>query len=250
MPRPKLPRPTCTICQKPRSRQSVAFCSNRCQMKYMSGPRHWNYKGGHTAKNGYRTICRDGRTIFEHRLVMELHLGRRLARHEHVHHINGNRSDNRIENLKLFDTQEAHSRYHWEINHDNLAKSRFTSRICKNCTRSFIGATSATLCSTCHLPHRKLQKAAASRRYYHSHRTRCLSVHRKWYFKNHDRMIHIGRTYYRKHRTRLQKYARAYHHSHQEERRAYHRIYQLKNRARLLAYDKQRYQKRKLARTS
>jgi len=52
---------------------------------------------------GYRRIhTGDGRRVMEHVHVMEQHLGRRLEPHENIHHRNGLRDDNRLENLELW----------------------------------------------------------------------------------------------------------------------------------------------------
>ncbi len=47
-----------------------------------------------------------------HRLVMEHLIGRRLRRGEIVHHINGNKRDNRPCNLELFPSISAHMKHH------------------------------------------------------------------------------------------------------------------------------------------
>ena len=51
---------------------------------------------------GYRLISVNGSRVLEHRHIMEQHLKRSLLTHENVHHLNGQRTDNRLDNLELW----------------------------------------------------------------------------------------------------------------------------------------------------
>jgi hypothetical protein len=104
-------------------------CSRKCalaaQSKKFSGSGHPLWKGGRTVnRQGYiRVWIPDDHPfismkpanqagLLEHRLVMAEHLGRPLAKNETVHHINGVRDDNRIENLQLRNGQHGQGKRH------------------------------------------------------------------------------------------------------------------------------------------
>ncbi len=80
-----------------------------------------NYKTGKSLSYGYVRILspnhpnRNKTTgyILEHRLVVEKYMGRLLKRTENVHHIDGNRLNNNINNLMVFRSMSSHLKYEW-----------------------------------------------------------------------------------------------------------------------------------------
>lgn len=72
------------------------------------GEDHYNWQGGFKIQDGYKRILTDDGYVAEHRIIAEKALGRPLKDGEVVHHISGDRLDNRNANL-LICTNSYHS---------------------------------------------------------------------------------------------------------------------------------------------
>lgn len=128
----------CKICGKmfyvhPSKVITAKYCSINCRNKdkdffsRLRGKNHPSWKGGKNKISGYMYIKNydhpyrnSGNYVAEHRLEMEKKLNRYLNSNEEVHHINGNKIDNRIENLELV-----------------IKKMHFGKIICPHCQKQF-----------------------------------------------------------------------------------------------------------------
>jgi hypothetical protein len=97
-------------------RGNVKYCSRSCLAKDLLSnyPAIHGFKKLNKPLHTYKCIYVDGKRVREHRWLMEQHLGRKLERWEHVHHINDDSSDNRLENLEVLSNAD-HQRKEYQF---------------------------------------------------------------------------------------------------------------------------------------
>ena len=105
----------------------VRFCSMECRKIVQ-------YTGRFVRSDGYVAIrVERGKYDLEHRVVMAKHIGRIMERSEHIHHRNGIKHDNRIENLEIVGVGEHISKYHAP----KKQQDKWIDCKCLNCGKSF-----------------------------------------------------------------------------------------------------------------
>ncbi len=123
---------SCSICGKERwvmyhkvkgYRHNCSQCANKETGKKRIGCNSEKWKGGRfidsqgyvkiwvSPQDDYYPMAGKDKYILEHRLIMAKYLGRFLTRKEIIHHKNGIKTDNRIENLELLPNSKSHMRY-------------------------------------------------------------------------------------------------------------------------------------------
>jgi hypothetical protein len=135
--RTKRVKVTCNYCKKEKEvvfsrRARKHYCNKICLGKGLLGinlsgffkkgntkEKCINYKEGKQVCNGYITVLDHNHPnrskknyVYEHRVVMEKHIGRLLTEKEVVHHIDFNKKNNDISNLMLFENDSEHKKYH------------------------------------------------------------------------------------------------------------------------------------------
>jgi len=114
----------CPKCKKNEQRKQGGYCRSCATLYHREwllkkehtghpkGSSSHNWKGGGLSTQGYRQTKISGKSILQHRVVMEKMIGRPLLRREVVHHWDEDRLNNKPENLCLFRSPGIHSMLH------------------------------------------------------------------------------------------------------------------------------------------
>jgi hypothetical protein len=94
------------------NREQAKYCSMKCSSDFRKKP--------FIIKKGYKKLLipehhradKKG-YVFEHIVVMEKELNRKLFPKEEIHHIDKNKENNKIDNLMLFKSHSEHMDYHY-----------------------------------------------------------------------------------------------------------------------------------------
>ncbi len=117
----------CTNCKKTiyrwpsglKNRKYGNMCSNKCiglfRTQHLVGSLGANFQGGYSFDRKYIDVSahwhpnkKNNNTVYLHRLIMEVKLGRFLEEGEIVHHKDGNKENNHWDNLEvMFQSQHA-----------------------------------------------------------------------------------------------------------------------------------------------
>lgn len=90
-----------TFLPKYKKNGTQKFCSQKCWLKSKIGVVRKDYHGYNRVHLPNHPASDHRGDVYEHRLVMMNELGRMLHKHELVHHRNGIKTDNRLENLEI-----------------------------------------------------------------------------------------------------------------------------------------------------
>ena len=118
----------CKYCDRNVGRYGAkGMCNKHYQMwRKHNDPLHFDGRVRPTS-HGYYRIGKNGQT--EHRKIYEDYIGRKLEPYEVIHHIDFDRTNNKIENLYLYNSKSEHTRQH--CNYRRLQKELKNDEIIK-----------------------------------------------------------------------------------------------------------------------